>query len=225
MEKKQGFFSALRDEVIRSFTPSRSRPRSRSASPSRSNSHMKALLWGRKKLLASSGCSRGGGAGGYHLASQPEPLIGRSESLRPVIEGPDPDNDETQTDSKRIGSGLGHWVKGQMSRAPSVASTRSDLRLLLGVLGAPLAPIKVSSSLRDSPIVKSLNITFRFSSVFSPGLGFDDLKNTYLRFDDWFDSCRKLQLRSTFCNSTRRLQAARSYKAPSKTLMLMVRSR
>ncbi|XP_009107271.1 uncharacterized protein LOC103832914 [Brassica rapa] len=154
MEKKQGFFSALRDEVIRSFTPSRSRPRSRSASPSRSNSHMKALLWGRKKLLASSGCSRTA-AGGYHLASQPEPLIGRSESLRPVIEGPDPDNDETQTDSKRIGSGLGHWVKGQMSRAPSVASTRSDLRLLLGVLGAPLAPIKVSSSIRDSPIETS----------------------------------------------------------------------
>lgn len=165
MEKKQGFFSALRDEVIRSFTPSRSRPRSRSASPSRSNSHMKALLWGRKKLLASSGCSRAAAAGGYHLASQPEPLIGRSESLRPVIEGPDPDNDETQTDSKRIGSGLGHWVKGQMSRAPSVASTRSDLRLLLGVLGAPLAPIKVSSSIRDSHIVKSLNITFRFVPV------------------------------------------------------------
>ncbi|KAG2314169.1 hypothetical protein Bca52824_017291 [Brassica carinata] len=156
MEKKQGFFSALRDEVIRSFTPSRSRPRSRSASPSRSNPHMKALLWGRKKLLASSGCSRGGGGGGgYHLASQPEPLIGRSESLRPVMEGPDPDNDETPTDSKRIGSGLGHWVKGQMSRAPSVASTRSDLRLLLGVLGAPLAPIHVSSSIPDSPIETS----------------------------------------------------------------------
>ncbi|CAH8319163.1 unnamed protein product [Eruca vesicaria subsp. sativa] len=153
-KKKQGFFSALRDEVVRSFTPSRSRPRSRSESPSRSNSHMKALLWGRKKLLASSGCSRGGG-GKYHLASQPEPLIGRSESLRPVMEGPDPDNDETQTDSKRLGSGLGHWVKGQMSRAPSVASTRSDLRLLLGVLGAPLAPIHVSSSIRDSPIETS----------------------------------------------------------------------
>ncbi|KAL0715509.1 hypothetical protein Bca4012_064831 [Brassica carinata] len=166
MEKKQGFFSALRDEVIRSFTPSRSRPRSRSASPSRSNPHMKALLWGRKKLLASSGCSRGGGGGGgYHLASQPEPLIGRSESLRPVMEGPDPDNDETPTDSKRIGSGLGHWVKGQMSRAPSVASTRSDLRLLLGVLGAPLAPIHVSSSIPDSPIVSLTHYSPETSSA------------------------------------------------------------
>ena len=224
MEKKQGFFSALRDEVIRSLTPSRSRPRSRSASPSRSNSHMKALLWGRKKLLASSGCSRA--AGGYHLASQPEPLIGRSESLRPVIEGPVPDNDETQTDSKRIGSGLGHWVKGQMSRAPSVASTRSDLRLPLGVLGAPLAPIKVSSSIRDSPIVVSLSQqSTLLSGLFRFSTGSIPIFFKYLGFDDWFDSCRKLQLHTTFCNSTRRLQAARSYKTPSKTLMLMVRSR
>ncbi|CAH2036280.1 unnamed protein product [Thlaspi arvense] len=149
MEKKQGFFSALRDEVVRGLSPSRSRPRSRSASPSRSNS---ALLWGRKKLMASSGCS---GGGGYYLAAQPEPMVGRSGSLRPVMEGPDPDDNdggggEISGDPKRLGSGLGHWVKGQLSRAPSVASTstyrRSDLRLLLGVLGAPLAPVHVSSS-------------------------------------------------------------------------------
>ncbi|KAG7600000.1 hypothetical protein ISN44_As06g041550 [Arabidopsis suecica] len=168
MEKKQGFFSSLRDEVVRGLSPSRSRPRSRSASPSRStNPHMKALLWGRKKLIASSGCSGGGGVsgggGGYYLP-QPEPLIGRSSSLRPVMEGPDPDNGEISGgDSKRLGSGLSHWVKGQWSRAPSVTSTpvyrRSDLRLLLGVMGAPLAPINVSSSshllhltIRDSPI-------------------------------------------------------------------------
>ncbi|ESQ30496.1 hypothetical protein EUTSA_v10011429mg [Eutrema salsugineum] len=170
MEKKQGFFSSLRDEVVRGLSPSRSRPRSRSASPSRSNS---ALLWGRKKLIASSGC--GGGGGGYYLATQPEPLTGRSGSLRPVMEGPDPDdtNDgggggEISGDSKRLGSGLGHWVKGQLSRAPSVASTsgyrRSDLRLLLGVLGAPLAPVHVSSSsdhlllhltIKDTSIEKS----------------------------------------------------------------------
>lgn len=171
MEKKQGFFSSLRDEVVRGLSPSRSRPRSRSASPSRStNPHMKALLWGRKKLIASSGCSGGGGVsgggggGGFYLP-QPEPLIGRSSSLRPVMEGPDPDNGEISGgDSKRLGSGLSHWVKGQWSRAPSVTSTpvyrRSDLRLLLGVMGAPLAPINVSSSnhllhltIRDSPIV------------------------------------------------------------------------
>ncbi|KAL1193411.1 hypothetical protein V5N11_030034 [Cardamine amara subsp. amara] len=167
MEKKQGFFSSLKDEVVRGLSPSRSRsrPRSRSASPSRSNSHMSALLWGRKKLIASSGCGGSGGREGYYLP-QPEPLIGRSVSLRPVMEGPDPDNEEISGDSKRLGSGLGHWVKGQLSRAPSVTSTpayrRSDLRLLLGVMGAPLAPIHVSSSnhllhltIRDSPIETS----------------------------------------------------------------------
>ncbi|XP_010479428.1 PREDICTED: uncharacterized protein LOC104758289 [Camelina sativa] len=177
MEKKQGFFSTLRDEVVRGLSPSRSRPpRSRSASPSRSNNnltHMKALLWGRKKLLASSGGCSGGGGGGLYLP-QPEPLIGRSGSLRPVMEGPDPDDNGemppgggTGGDSKRLGSGLTHWVKGQWSRAPSVpsntpASRRSDLRVLLGVMGAPLAPISVSSSthllhltITDSPIETS----------------------------------------------------------------------
>ncbi|KAL4291733.1 hypothetical protein GQ457_14G014370 [Hibiscus cannabinus] len=52
-------------------------------------------------------------------------------------------------DSKRVGSGLGQWVKGQLSRTPSVASMncrRSDVRLLLGVMGAPLALVHVSST-------------------------------------------------------------------------------
>lgn len=176
MEKKQGFFSSLRDEVVRGLSPSRSRPRSRSASPSRSNPHMKALLWGRKKLIASSGGCSGGG--GYYLP-QPETVIGRSGSLRPVMEGPDPDNGEMAGggDSKRLGSGLSHWVKGQWSRAPSVTSTpacrRSDVRLLLGVMGAPLAPINVSScshllhlTIRDSPIV-SLSLFSNHSQISS----------------------------------------------------------
>ena len=154
MEKKQGFFSALRG-----LSPSRSRVRSRSVSPARSSSPMKALSWGKKSSTA----------GGYCL-SQPELSIGRSGSLRPVMEGPDPDEEGgvgergNVGDSKRLGSGLGHWVKGQLSRAPSVAATavcrRNDLRLLLGVMGAPLAPIHVSSSdplphlsIKNTPIV------------------------------------------------------------------------
>ncbi|KFK39284.1 hypothetical protein AALP_AA3G224600 [Arabis alpina] len=142
MEKKQGFFSALRDEVVRGLSPSRSRARTRSVSPARSNTPMAALTWGKKNIT---------GGGGYYLA-QPEMLIGRSGSLRPVMEGPDPDEGGGGNigESKRLGSSLGHWVKGQLSRAPSVAATasyrRNDLRLLLGVMGAPLAPIHVSSS-------------------------------------------------------------------------------
>ncbi|KAI8010281.1 hypothetical protein LOK49_LG06G01046 [Camellia lanceoleosa] len=53
-------------------------------------------------------------------------------------------------------------MKGQLSRTPSVASNaykRSDLRLLLGVLGAPLSPVQVSANdplphlcIKDTPI-------------------------------------------------------------------------
>ncbi|KAI8020938.1 hypothetical protein LOK49_LG03G00771 [Camellia lanceoleosa] len=96
-----------------------------------------------------------------HHVANPEPLIGRSGSLRPVIEGPDPDGGEIG-DSKR-GLGLGQSMKGQLSRTPSVASNaykQSDLRLLLGVLGAPLSPVQVSANdplphlcIKDTPIL------------------------------------------------------------------------
>lgn len=53
-------------------------------------------------------------------------------------------------------------MKGQLARAPSLSGyKRSDLRLLLGVLGAPLAPVPVSGdplphlSIKDTPIETS----------------------------------------------------------------------
>lgn len=86
------------------------------------------------------------------------------EALAPLMEGPDPDGAELG-ESKRVGSGLGNWVKGQLSRTPSVSAMayrRSDLRLLLGVMGAPLAPVHVSDndplphlSIKDTPIEAS----------------------------------------------------------------------
>lgn len=154
MERKQGFFSALKEEVVRGLSPGRSRARS----PARSGSPITSLLR-RKKSNSSS-----------NFAPNHEQLISRSGSLRPLgetltplMEGPDPDGGEVG-DSKRVGSSLGHWMKGQLSRTPSVASTafskRSDLRLLLGVMGAPLAPVHVSStdplphlSIKDTSIV------------------------------------------------------------------------
>ncbi|KAL2948352.1 hypothetical protein AAZX31_20G119300 [Glycine max] len=144
MEKKQGFFSALKDEVVRGLSPSRSR----STSPARTVSPITGLLRRKKR------------------SPSPDSSVARSVSLRPLgetltplMEGPDPDGTENG-DPKRIGSGLGHWMKGQLSRAPSVSSyKRSDLRLLLGVMGAPLAPVHVSStdplphlSIKDTPI-------------------------------------------------------------------------
>ncbi|KAB1997413.1 hypothetical protein ES319_D12G022300v1 [Gossypium barbadense] len=158
MEKKQGFFSALKQEVVRGLSPSRSR----SSSPARAGSPFATLLRRKKN-------NHNNYDGAY--VAQPESLIVRSGSLRPVgealaplMEGPDPDGGEVG-DSKRVGSGLGQWVKGQLSRTPSVASMsyrRSDLRLLLGVMGAPLAPVHVSStdplpllSIKDTPIETS----------------------------------------------------------------------
>ncbi|KAL7127549.1 hypothetical protein ABFS83_14G260000 [Erythranthe nasuta] len=146
MERKQGFFSALKEEVVRGLSPARSR-RGRSQSPSGSGLHRRR---------------RGTSVG------PPEMLISRSGSLRPgaetlspLREGPDPngsDSGETKTD------GWAHWL----CRAPSVSAaagsgySRSDLRLLLGVLGAPLAPVHVSNtdplphlSIKDTPIESS----------------------------------------------------------------------
>ncbi|KAF2324146.1 hypothetical protein GH714_008348 [Hevea brasiliensis] len=82
MERKQGFFSALKEEVVRGLSPCRSRAKS----PVRSASPMSSLLRRRK--------------GRRHHMAQPEPLIiARSGTLRPVEalsplkEGPDQDVD------------------------------------------------------------------------------------------------------------------------------------
>ncbi|KAM7479132.1 hypothetical protein LguiA_027345 [Lonicera macranthoides] len=149
MERKQGFFSALKEEVVRGLSPSKSRAKS----PARSNSPMSGLLRRQKS---------------NHLAN-PESLIARSGSLRPVgetltplMEGPDPDAGDVGG-SKRVG--LGQWMKEQLVRAPSStvnAGKHSDLGLLLGVMGAPLAPVHVSTtdtfphlSIKDTPIETS----------------------------------------------------------------------
>ncbi|KAJ7966555.1 Glutamyl-tRNA (Gln) amidotransferase subunit A (DUF620) [Quillaja saponaria] len=148
MERKQGFFSALKEEVVRGLSPGRSR----ASSPARSASPMSGLLRRRKK---------------HHLPP-PELLIARSRSLRPVEalsplkEGPD----ATESEDSRMEGRRGHWIRGPHARAPSVSSSsaykRSDLRLLLGVLGAPLAPVHVCTtdpmphlSIKDIPIETS----------------------------------------------------------------------
>jgi hypothetical protein len=113
----------------------------------------------------------------------PELFMTRSGSLRPVEalsplkEGPDGTDGE---DVVNRGEGKwSHWM-----RAPSVSSSssssssackKSDLRLLLGVLGAPLAPVHVSTtdpfphlSIKDIPIVSfsySLSLYYSFCSL------------------------------------------------------------
>ncbi|KAL2502846.1 hypothetical protein Fot_36787 [Forsythia ovata] len=159
MEKKQGFFSALKEEVVRGLSPARSR--AKSPGLNRNGSPMTGLL--RRKKNSS--------------INNPESSVLRSvnlkpvgETLTPLIEGPDPDCVEIG-DSKRVGS-VGQWVIGQLTRNPSVpagvsngngyGNNKSDLRLLLGVMGAPLAPVHVGTtdhwphlSIKDSPIETS----------------------------------------------------------------------
>ncbi|KAL2895069.1 Glutamyl-tRNA(Gln) amidotransferase subunit A [Bienertia sinuspersici] len=159
MERKQGFFSALKEEVVRGLSPGKSRSRS----PARSGSPMTTLLRRRK----------------HHHVAIPEVLIARSGSLRPpemlspLREGPDTCGSRDERDE---GSGVwAHWMKRNPSVSASASSSsstsnaaasscnkRSDLRLLLGVLGAPLAPVHVSAneplphlSIKDTPIETS----------------------------------------------------------------------
>lgn len=169
MERKQGFFATLKDEVVRGLSPSRSR----SASPARTASPISGLFRSRKKQHNNANNS---------FVVNSDALVARSGSMRmlgetltPLMEGPDPDGWQNGGDPKKVGSGLGHWMKGQLSRAPSMTQSsykRSDLRLLLGVMGAPLSPVHVSAadplphlSIKDTPIVSSLFLTLSLSLV------------------------------------------------------------
>lgn len=94
-----------------------------------------------------------------------------AETLSPLREGPDPNGpDSADPKSER----WAHWL----CRAPSVSAvgpgySGSDLRLLLGVLGAPLGPVHVSNNeplshlcIKDTPIVSlSLSLSL-YCSLF-----------------------------------------------------------
>uniref|UniRef100_A0A7N0ZVR6 Uncharacterized protein n=1 Tax=Kalanchoe fedtschenkoi TaxID=63787 RepID=A0A7N0ZVR6_KALFE len=159
MEKKQGFFSALKDEVVRGLSPAKSRDRGPS---SRTQSPASGLMRRRTRSK--------------QPASAAEAFVARSGSLRqaealsPLREGPDGGSGGGES---RAEGRWGSWMKGQLSRSPSVSGVtggatagaglhRSDLRLLLSVLGAPLAPVHTSSgeplphlSIKDTPIEAS----------------------------------------------------------------------
>lgn len=144
--------------------------RSRAKSPARTASPMSNLLRRRRK----------------NYSHHPEPFFFRSgglrpaEALSPLKEGPDPDG--TDAENSRIEGRWAQWMKGQLARGgPSVSTStckRSDLRLLLGVLGAPLAPVHVSAldsfphlTIKDTPIVSPQPHPF-FSLSFFPDAAF-----------------------------------------------------
>ncbi|XP_056173231.1 uncharacterized protein LOC115675734 isoform X1 [Syzygium oleosum] len=169
MERRAGFLSSLKNEVARSLSPARSRPRAKSLSPPpRAGSESPGSRSHR-------GRRRG------RRVKRPEPSVAwRAEALSPLEEGPDPDGAEG-VDSRMDGR-WGQWMKCQRQHSMSSSSSSSSsggrdkgshLRLLLGVLGAPLAPVHVNAgeplphlSLKDTPIVSpSLSLVMETSSA------------------------------------------------------------
>ncbi|PWZ07050.1 hypothetical protein Zm00014a_014691 [Zea mays] len=157
-ESKQGFFSALKGEVVRGLSPGRSRGKS-------------LLLPRSRKTAAAEEVAPPEKLAQY----APDPLVTHSGSLRPagevlapLMEGPDVAEDDTFAEDSGRRDGFGQWVRGHLTRAPLIAGggdgsfRRSDLRLLLGVMGAPLAPVSVSTaeplplaSVKGAPIESS----------------------------------------------------------------------
>ncbi|XP_042472419.1 uncharacterized protein LOC122055093 [Zingiber officinale] len=175
MEKKQGFFSVLREEVVRGLSPSRLRGWPRSESPRRSTLPVAELF------LFSRRWKRRGIAG--------ELAMPRSGSLTPLMEGP---KHAAGEDAKKE-RGWGQWVKDQLSRASSASPSassfrRSDLWMLLGVIVAPLAPIHACSidplphlSIKDTPIETSSAQYILQQNIATSG-GFkllSSIRNTY----------------------------------------------
>ncbi|KAI4389877.1 hypothetical protein MLD38_002051 [Melastoma candidum] len=154
-----GFFSTLKSEVVRGLSPSRSRP-SRPASSSssgRSRSASPMSLFRRRRPTTH--------VPAPDMLSVPRSvsgLVDASLALSPLNEGPDQDGyvagEEGGGDLRRLG-------RRQVSCSSScgeVSGKNSDPRLLLGVLGAPLAPVHVSSlagivhlSIKNTPIESS----------------------------------------------------------------------
>ena len=155
MERRHGFFAALREEVARGLSPARARRKSEAAD------------------LAAAALKFAG-------------VVGGGEMLAPLMEGPDPEPSDGESGGACRGAargrkeGWGHWVRGQFARAPSSAvaaagagALRNDLRMLLGVLGAPLAPVHVCAteplphlSVKDTPIVSVSLVTLLQISFF-----------------------------------------------------------
>ncbi|GAB2222465.1 hypothetical protein Drorol1_Dr00013687 [Drosera rotundifolia] len=150
MERKQGFFATLKEEVVRGLSPGKTRSRT----PARSRSPMSGLL--RRIKGSDNGVS--------------DVFVPRSGSLRPAPETLSPLREGPEEGGERGGGGgggggWGSWMRRNGSVSGAAASAgpqRSDLRLMLGVLGAPLAPVHVVAneplphlSVKDTPIETS----------------------------------------------------------------------
>ncbi|CAN6284293.1 unnamed protein product [Urochloa humidicola] len=163
-ERKQGFFSALKGEVVRGLSPARSRGKS-SLLPRAARKMAAAEAAPPEELTAQYAADQFV----HHSGS----LRPGGEVLAPLMEGPEVSEDDAPGEESGRRDGFGQWVRGHLSRSPLVGSgggggggdgsfRRSDLRLLLGVMGAPLAPVSASAadplphlSVKGAPIESS----------------------------------------------------------------------
>ncbi|ONK64824.1 uncharacterized protein A4U43_C07F30350 [Asparagus officinalis] len=163
MEKKQGFFSA----VARGLSPARSRSRSRSESPVRSSSALTGFFQRRWK--------------GAHkqISGLLDPPVPRFGNLAPLMEGPDPGE---------VGDGGNPRRELELRSWLDRVTAASEPRLLLGVMGAPLAPVHVSYgeplpylSIKDTPIeTSSAQYILQQYIAASGGLKFQSsIRNSY----------------------------------------------
>lgn len=164
--KKKGLMSAMKCELVRSLTPSKLRSMSFSTKNGGLEDAMSSSLRRRLSVRIPS--------------RREEQPMSRSERLKPVGEALEPLMESLDLDGveieglklKRTGSGLGSWMKGQMMSSSSSSSSKgassyADVRLLLGVMGAPLAPVHVTVEDSAVPLrIKEAPIVSLYFSLF-----------------------------------------------------------
>ncbi|KAK8943411.1 hypothetical protein KSP40_PGU007788 [Platanthera guangdongensis] len=135
MEKKQGFLSTLKQEVVRGLSPTKSRRKGRRLGK-HSLSDLPQTFMGRSERFRPFG-----------------------KTLEPLMEEPPYAAEGCAGDDSQK-DGWSKWVLGQLSRVPAVSTSYAAAAAC--VMGAPLAPAYVSSldalphlSIKDTPIESS----------------------------------------------------------------------
>ncbi|KAG0451375.1 hypothetical protein HPP92_013773 [Vanilla planifolia] len=129
---------------------------SREPSPSKQRSTSQSPVWRAATMVGLLIPRR------WKRSEQAAPAMSGREVLAPVVEGPDSGEDWWGEDERK--GGWGEWLLAQLGKAQVATGLhrQSDMRLLLGVMGAPLAPVHVSTgeplphlSVKNTPIETS----------------------------------------------------------------------
>lgn len=108
------------------------------------------------------------GAMGPRIRSRRRHHVSSVQPLMPLMEDPDPEEHDAQGAKKeRRWQLIKAWLRLPIDRGISGNHLSMDLRLVLGILGCPLAPMPVATShpslhfsIKDSPIVRHIYSQF-----------------------------------------------------------------